>query len=45
MTKVKLNHIIEIDDNLNKYKEKITFKSKLDMANNMLKTVKLPSLK
>jgi hypothetical protein len=37
--------IVAIDDNLNKYRNKILFKSKLEKANVMLKTVKLPELK
>jgi hypothetical protein len=37
--------IVAIDDSLNKYREKVLFKSKLEKANNMLKTAILPSIK
>ncbi len=37
--------IVTIDPGLNKYEDKIMFPKKLELANNMLKTAKLPPKK
>jgi hypothetical protein len=37
--------IVQIDSSLEKYKDKILFKDKLDKANDMLKTTGLPKFK
>jgi hypothetical protein len=34
--------LVRIDNSLEKYKDKVLFKDKLDMANEMLKTTGLP---
>ena len=34
--------VVRIDNSLEKYKDKVLFKDKLDKANEMLKTVGLP---
>ena len=37
--------IVAIDHTLDKYRNKVFFQSKLDKANEMLQSVKLPTLK